>query len=394
MPEERERRRPTCRKCGSPVPEFSVGRSLTNGRVFFESKCHGETDRYEYWPANVNLPRFLPVQAFPHDLPPPEAISITPPSMPRTVLTIQDELFALPEWKRVRRVLHFDMSVRLFERNAAELLAALDALTRDPRTFHLVQVSDRAALDAVLEQVVYLLHNFVAAALTLVDHTRVLHQDLYADSELFPDYQDEVSKRFATVPLIQFVKCLRQFAQHVRLPHVSFNVSIERGAAPVRKILLAKADLMESSLWSAQAKKYLATAADLIDLEEVVRGYGDAVRDFYSWMKQRQTEIHKQDLEAVEKKQKEGVELLAQDMPRLLEIGLSILVDHGVGDITAIFAPLLAPADWVELGKLHGDPGAWAGAALAIVEKRFGKVPPDLDGRIRAVATQLRPAAG
>jgi hypothetical protein len=54
-------------------------------------------------------------------------------------LTVQDELLAMPEWERVSRMQHLGMSIRLFERNSAELLTALDVLTRDPRTFHLVQ---------------------------------------------------------------------------------------------------------------------------------------------------------------------------------------------------------------------------------------------------------------
>ena len=374
--------RPTCRKCGTLVQQFQKDRSFRDGRVSFASICHGATDEYAYWPATSEGVTFVPKHAFPHDLPGADAVRSSPPPMPTTILTVQEELVAMPAWKRVKRIEHFASSVRLLERNASALVVALNTLVRDPRSFHLVAVAQRATLDAALEEVLHLLHNFVAAALTLVDHTRVLYKDLYSISE-FPDYQAEIEKRFSSVPLIQFVKCLRQFAQHVRLPHVSFKVELKQGAPPVRHIFLSKQDLETFDSWNAVAKQYLQSAPESINLDDIVQDYIVSVREFYGWMMSRQSEIHSTDYEVIARKQKEGVSLLAADIPGILECGLQIH-DAGGHDVTAIFAPCLSTQDWLELSSLTGDKPAWVERALKIVENRFGVLPVDLVTRVRA----------
>jgi hypothetical protein len=304
---------------------------------------------------------------------------------------VQDELLAMPEWQRVARVQHFGMTVRLLERNARELTAALDTLTHDPRSFHLTSVPERAALNAALEEVLHLLHNFVAAALTLVDHTRVLHDELYAKGSLFPDYEEEKNNRFVTAPLIQFIKCLRQLTQHVRLPHVSFSVDFVQGGPFERKILLSKPDLLKWSGWNAAAQKHLGAAPDQIDLDGLVRAYLVAIREFYQWMQQRQAEIHGGDHAAIVRKQREGIELLAPMIPTLLETGLSIRA-RGVGDLSAVFAAALSERDWVELSQHKRDLKAWTDAAIAVVESRFGELPRELVERIRSLAAATKPS--
>jgi hypothetical protein len=61
---------PLCRKCNKPVDEFTRGQEFRRGNVcFFESKCHGEKERVEYWPLKLKGPLFAPEHAFPADRP-------------------------------------------------------------------------------------------------------------------------------------------------------------------------------------------------------------------------------------------------------------------------------------------------------------------------------------
>src|SRR5262249_2764892 len=149
-----------------------------------------------------------------------------------------------------------------------------------------------------------LLHNFVASALTVVDHTRVMYRELYSEANIFPEYQLEVDRRFVKDPLIQFVQKLRHLAQHVRLPDVSYIVSGDMSDFG-RRLLLRKSDLLEFSGWNAPAQKFLDSAPDEIDLADVVQKYQEKIRTFYKWMVTRQQEIHSSDIERVEKVQEE-----------------------------------------------------------------------------------------
>jgi hypothetical protein len=230
-------------------------------------------------------------------------------------------------------------------------------------------------------------HGF--AALTLVDHTRIVYRELYEASGQFTEYQAEVERRFVKGPLVQFVQKLRHMAQHVRLPDISYNLSFDQQRGTTRQLLLKKQDLLQTDVWNAPAKEYLRSAPDLIDLSELVTRYTDEIRAFYRWMAQRQREIHAGDIAAVESKQAEARSLMAPEIPRLLETGLTIW-GQGVGALDNIFAFGFSPADWVRLSPLEGDMEAWTNAALELTEKKFGPLPAETVARIKEAARKGR----
>jgi hypothetical protein len=117
-------------------------------------------------------------------------------------------------------------------------------------------------------EVMCLLHNFVAAAKSLVDHTRVAYRDLYAASGAIPQYQTEVDRRFVNDPLSKFIAGLREMAQHVRLPMVSVQFHLENhaprgGGVFETQFQLKVADLRRfsggarppASTWTVQARR-------------------------------------------------------------------------------------------------------------------------------------------
>ncbi len=389
-PEPPEPEAPTCRKCDKPVDVFKIGSTLRRGGVhWFESQCHGEVERFEYWPASREAVAFVPTQAFPTDRPPAGSTHDRAPESERSLPVVQDELMAMPEWKTLARIRYFGISVRLFESNANELRNVLDLLTEDARSWPLSDVRRRAALDQALEEVLRLLHNFVAAALTLVDHTRVMYRELYATTGLFPEYQAEVDRRFVNDPLAQFVKQLRHLAQHVRLPNISYDFDYKRDEGTTRRLTLRKEDLLQFDSWNAAAKTYLVSTGDAIDLREVLGAYTGAVRDFYKWVEQRQGDIHARDIAAVEKKQAEARAIMAGQIPRLLDFGLEIL-SQGVGSVQDVFAFGFSPEDWVALSGFDNNLVAWTDAAIALTERRFGALPRELVSRITEAACRAR----
>jgi len=381
---------PICRKCGKRVQGFTRGREFRRGNVCsFESQCHGEKERIEYWPLNREGALFVPAYAFPADRPSTDLATFENPGREKNVLDFEHDLREMPEWKRLSRIEHFAVSTRLLERNAQELTAALHFLTDDDRSWPLSDIKRRADLDRAFEEILRLLHNFVAAAFTLVDHSRVLYGELYKDTGLFPGYRAEVDRRFASEPLVQFVQKLRQLAQHVRLPAVSYHLEARADPGIRRRLALSKSDLLQFKGWTAPAKVYLAAAAEQIDLSEVVEAYVNQVRAFYEWMEQRQREIHAPDVAAVEKVQAEARALLAKEIPRLLELDLANWT-AGLGSLQDVFGFAFGPDDWVELSKYDGDLVAWTDAAIGLTEKRFGPLPAELAARMREAARRGR----
>lgn len=391
---------PICQKCGKRVQGFVRGREYRRGNpCYFESECHGEKERVEYWPLKQAAALFIPEHAFPADRPAADSATYENPSSERNVLDFETELTSMPEWKRRTRIENFQISVRLLEGNAQELQTMLHYLTVDRRSWALSDLKRRAELDEVFEEVLRLLHNFVAAVKTLVDHSRVIYKELYATGNLFPDFQPEINRRFASSPLIQFVQELRELAQECWLPAIRYNSVFglgPDGSHCRRSLVLLKSDLQRFNRWNAHAKAYLASAPEQIDLTEVVKAYVCEVRGFYLWMDARQREIHAPDFAAIEKVQTEACKVLAKEVPHLIESGLRTWGEK-LGAFQDIFGFVFCPDDWMDLACHNDELVAWANAAIVLVEKRFGSLPTELASRIREAAhaaADARPLTG
>lgn len=313
---------PICQICGHPVEHFKWGSFLRRGTVcFFEAECHKDKERLEYWPVKKEASLFFPKSAFPMERPLDGTAKYDCPAGPLSAPDIQNELLQMPEWTRIAKVRHFEISVRLFESNADELEHFLSYLTEDQSSFHLADVKNQAKLDQAFEEVLRLLHNFVSAAKTLVEHTRVMYKDLYEKEKEFPDFEEK-KKQLTDIPVIQFVQRLRNLAQHVRLPHLSLVTDYDVNRGIDRRILLKKTDLFQLGDWNKQAKEFLQSQPDLIDLSLVVQDYRTQIHDFYSWMAKRQQDIHGSDQSAIRAKQEEGLLILKKEIPSSMEVGL------------------------------------------------------------------------
>ena len=194
-----------------------------------------------------------------------------------------------------------DTNFFVFDRNHGEIVKLLAAV-QDPKTRDKLWTQEkRREMLTVLRELIRLLHNLVASAKTLVDHTRWLIGDWYADTEFLAEYQREVQERFAENEITGFVEDLRNYAMHYRLPPLTalFEVKVDaetKAQTATQTVVLEREDLQQWSRWE-KGKAYLATAADKIPLGEVIERYYEDVRDFHQWMRNRLAEIHADELQ-------------------------------------------------------------------------------------------------
>ena len=76
----------------------------------------------------------------------------------------------------------------------------------------------RYRLDYGQREVVRLLHDYVAAAFSLVDATRVFVNEHYTDTGLLRVYNDRLKRDFSEAPLHRFLQDLRNYTLRYRLP--------------------------------------------------------------------------------------------------------------------------------------------------------------------------------
>ena len=233
------------------------------------------------------------------------------------LFTIHNELIQMPEWKRISNIRQFKLSIQIFDNNADELIKLLSRYKTGSEAANIWAIENRPILEQFQFEIARLLHNFVAASLSLIDHVRVFYKNNYKNNEQFRDYDTEVEKRFSRDPICQFVQGLRNFYIHKKVPELvsEFSWSVEQDAS--NSILLNKSDLKDFK-WKPIARKYL-DETEKIDLWLLVSEYTKKVRDFYLWMFTRLEEIHATDLIAIDKKQQELQQAIGKIIPSRLE---------------------------------------------------------------------------
>ncbi len=240
-------------------------------------------------------------------------------------------------------------------------------------------VKNRDKLDILLDEIIRMTHNFVASAMSLVDHTRIFYKKSYEKNDRFPDYQAKIDDTFTNDNLVQFVHCLRQYCQHYRSPNISVEESWNQGdQRPKRSIKLLKRDLNTFSGWNSKAKNYLMGEDEKIDLISVIDIYKDKILNFHSWLRKRQGEIHAAEFKVLRDKEKEV--LVAQIVMFLNGALKNDRMQYSGED--EIFYGIFTSKDYEELEAYSWDSPARSKRAIELLKQRLD-VPEDVIRRIR-----------
>jgi len=152
----------------------------------------------------------------------------------------------------------------------------------------------------ILYHMVRLLHNYLASAKTLVEHTRTVIRDWYKGSEFLKEYKEEVTRRFNNNPLSAFIEDLRNYALHYSLPITGLRVGVVNDPTTHEQservtFFVDKTTLFQWSNWS-KGKMFLHLADDEIVIEKLADDYYQQVIEFHAWMHNRLEQIHASDL--------------------------------------------------------------------------------------------------
>ena len=279
------------------------------------------------------------------------------------------ELQALPEWERVGLARAFRGSIHVFIRNYNQFERAL-RMHGDPGNIReLWAVRHHYRLSEFQLELLRLLHNFVASAQSLIDHTRVLYSAICKARGLFPEYQSEVRKRFGNDGVSSFVVGLRQYCQHYRPPPLLSRLSFE---SPTMKtsVLLSRAELLKFSGWRSAAKSFLVSCTDDIDVLAVVAEYFERVRTFHEWFEQRLREVLRPDFEKVRDWKKSFEVEFPRDIPRGLRSHLRSLRKTTLWSLEEGFVGILTDDEWRALDEVPADPNLRAAALIRMLRAR------------------------
>ena len=174
------------------------------------------------------------------------------------IVKLMNELRNMPEHELYLQLQGLNISIYTFDKNYSDLHNLINFLASDPKAEPLFWLKNRDKLMLVMRDVIRLIHNYVAASVSLIDHTRRLYDKLYTGTGKFIDYQSRIKSEFAQDPLAQFVKCLRKYCQHYKAPELDVTTSWSgEDGGYSRTVNLMKDDLMTFDGWLAPARKYL-----------------------------------------------------------------------------------------------------------------------------------------
>lgn len=204
---------------------------------------------------------------------------------------------------------------RLFSMNERELRRHFDVYESVEATLELWDATHPERFEAFLDETDRLLHNYLAAAASLADHTmRLWKKYPPQDAALTEEYRRRVDEAFKSSPLANFIQGLRNLTVHRQLPVIQGTLSLTGGenASLAAVTTLNKEALLAWDGWKGGAKKYLEEAGDSIDLEEVIAAYTASVHEFNRWFGQAWVGAHLAAFDELHKLEAEHVELLRQ----------------------------------------------------------------------------------
>lgn len=189
----------------------------------------------------------------------------------------------------------------IFQMNSQELLDVTRRVNDPEEGLRLMTLDNQAAGEHIHREVTRRIHNFVAAALTLVEHTRIFIREHYSSSSISIAYQKKIDDEFANDPLAKFVQGLRNYMLHNGLPpsemYLQFSKQGQEGGRIETGVRLRTDKILEWEKWTAGAREYLVQCGEYIDIHSFAAAYTEKAISLNIWLQATLEEFHSADIE-------------------------------------------------------------------------------------------------
>jgi hypothetical protein len=178
------------------------------------------------------------------------------------------ELFELGEQIKATEGHRIQLKIRalrssyyVFEGNYRRLVTALNFFGRMEVFMELWREDNRTKLESFIDEVTRRLHNCLAGAQSLVEHTRVFKNKVYKGHRFKKVYQEKVDRDLKHSPIVCFVQDLRNYVLHKQLPIASAQLSFKGGGGAITEfdsiIKLDVNELRKWDKWKPESRVYL-----------------------------------------------------------------------------------------------------------------------------------------
>jgi hypothetical protein len=216
---------------------------------------------------------------------------------------IDREIEASEGFQMRARMNLLEKSYFIFDTNYLNLVHLLDEFEQPTVFLKLWEERTRDRFDLFIDDVIRLFHNYLAGALTLLDHMDTLRDALYGDEGFSEEYQSRWEERIGGPALSRFMEDLLVYMLHQGLPFALAELNFGRIGSGVEVDSAIRLDvnrLKDWEHWSEKGCEYLGTLSGKAKLHGLVKEYADTVAGLYQWFVLRQSELHRSSLERLE----------------------------------------------------------------------------------------------
>lgn len=213
-------------------------------------------------------------------------------------MRLHDELRASDSYARLLRLKRLGYSINVFNGNAEELFELLSHNNGNEMLSQLLPREARVERMGFMLIVARKLHNFVAAAGTLIDHTRRFVTAVGKNTDFETEHAAAIRASFGDHGVSQFIRKLRNYVVHRDLPLITQQFHWTNASKKIRMATaLSRDSLLEWKDWGSVANAWLQAQPTHIDLDRVAREYTTNVRSFHETFAKRATAFLATDLE-------------------------------------------------------------------------------------------------
>jgi hypothetical protein len=240
-----------------------------------------------------------------------------------------------------QKINQFFLTKYTFKHNYLELQKHLGDQLLPGTAFKLAHAQHRNELEAIQLETIRYLHNFIASAFSLIDHTRVFQRKLFTKDDLFTTvYQAKIDELFIKSPLAAFIVSFRQYVQHYQSPMIA-NVSnlVDKAEDMRAKVVISKKDLLDFSGWTAPAKRFIESLDEELNVVTTMNDYYELVINFHGWFEKRQMEIFRSEMDELNALKKQAIneqlKTIVEHFAKLDEMDNSFFITN----VTRHFSP-------------------------------------------------------
>ena len=134
----------------------------------------------------------------------------------KDLLQLQQKILDSEGAKCIARKKYHNTTVGIFLKNYKELSEAILHFENYKNSLELFDQNKPEGREKYYNEITRLLHNFLASAKTLIEHTRIFLKKYYLNTKICERYKEKVKKEFEDDELSRFIQDLRNYILHRR----------------------------------------------------------------------------------------------------------------------------------------------------------------------------------